>query len=109
MIVEEVEECKWDCMKADRKGPKISHLMFADDLLLFGKAFENQMRIIKGMLDKFCLVSHQRISYEKYSFLFCKNTDPLTRKQILEKLINQGFILVCNFQKEVIRLEIINI
>lgn len=55
MILEAVEYAEWECMKASRKGPKILHLMFANDLLLFGRAFEKQKRLIKGVLDTFFL------------------------------------------------------
>ncbi|KAI4355948.1 hypothetical protein L6164_000004 [Bauhinia variegata] len=33
-ISEKVDDVKWHLMRASRRGPKISHLMFTDDLLL---------------------------------------------------------------------------
>jgi hypothetical protein len=41
IILQAVEEGKWRGIQAGRTGPMISHLMFADDLLLFGEATEN--------------------------------------------------------------------
>lgn len=38
MIMDVVDNKEWECTKVGRKGPKVSHMMFADDLLLFGKA-----------------------------------------------------------------------
>lgn len=38
LILEAIEEGSWSPIRAGRSGPLISHLMFADDLLLFGKA-----------------------------------------------------------------------
>lgn len=40
MIMDAVRSGKWTGVKAGMKCPKISHLMFAIDLLLFGKAIE---------------------------------------------------------------------
>lgn len=71
-------------MKAGRHGPKISHLMFVDDLLLFGKATKNKMRLMKRILDKLCVIPGQRISYDKSNIIFSKNTDSLSRKKILQ-------------------------
>ena len=41
-----VEEGKWKPIKLNRYCPPLTHLFFADDLLLFGEASENQMEII---------------------------------------------------------------
>lgn len=38
LIMDEVEKGNWKGIKAKRNGPKVSHLMFIDDLLIFGKA-----------------------------------------------------------------------
>jgi signal recognition particle subunit SEC65 len=38
LIAEAIEEGRWKPMRAGRNVPLISHLMFADDLLLFGQA-----------------------------------------------------------------------
>ncbi|MCH80961.1 hypothetical protein A2U01_0001739, partial [Trifolium medium] len=43
LILHEVNRGKWCGIKAGRNGPMVSHLMFADDLLLFGEANELQM------------------------------------------------------------------
>lgn len=36
LISEVMEDGTWKSIKADRSGPKISHLMFIDGLILFG-------------------------------------------------------------------------
>lgn len=38
MIMDIMEKREWDGMKVGNNGPKVSHLMFSDDLILFGKA-----------------------------------------------------------------------
>lgn len=52
VISETTEDGKYEGMKAGRKGPIISHLMYPDDLLLFGSASKCQMICVMKNLDK---------------------------------------------------------
>lgn len=70
LICEAVEDGVWKAPKAGRNGPTISHLMFADDLLLFGQATSNQMECVLHILRKFCLLAGQKVSIEKTSIFF---------------------------------------
>lgn len=67
-----VDNGHWDCLRTGRYGPKIPHLMFDDDVLLFGKASEQQIVRIKDVLDTFCESYGQKVTYEKSSILFSK-------------------------------------
>lgn len=49
-------------MKASRENIEISHLFFADDLMLFAKVSEEGCEAIKDVLDIFCQESGQKIS-----------------------------------------------
>lgn len=40
----------WKPIKASRKGPAISHLLFVDDVLLFTEATDDQVDLIKSGL-----------------------------------------------------------
>ncbi|PNY15946.1 ribonuclease H, partial [Trifolium pratense] len=82
LISQAVHEGKWKPMKAGRSGPLISHLMFADDLLLFAQASEDQMREVMHILDIFCSMSGQEVSQEKTSIMFSKNVQQHTRDQL---------------------------
>ena len=62
--------------------PKLSQLFFADDLILFAKAYLDQVAIISKVLDIFYLSSGHRISKEKTTLFFSKNTDPHMASQI---------------------------
>jgi len=43
--------------KISREGPSFSHLLFADDCLLFTEANSSQVKLVKDVLQKFCFVS----------------------------------------------------
>lgn len=57
-----VEAGDWKALRAGRNGPLVSHLMFADDLLLFGEATEMQINCVTKILGNFCRMSGQQVS-----------------------------------------------
>ena len=57
MIEEKCNQKLWNLVKASRNGPAFSHLMFADDLVLFAKADLSNCSTIRDVLDDFCDVS----------------------------------------------------
>lgn len=57
--------------------------MFVDDLLLFGKDPFRQMQKVRDVLEIFCGVSGQNISYGKSSTIFSRNTYPRMRKELM--------------------------
>ncbi|PNX83979.1 ribonuclease H, partial [Trifolium pratense] len=72
MINNQVRQLKWKPMQMTRNGTKLSHLFFADDVLLFGKATSVQAKVIDEVLKKFCAMSGLKISLEKSKF--CTST-----------------------------------
>lgn len=66
----ELSRRKWKPLKLSPSGPPITHLFFADDLILFGEASLQQMSIIKTCLLRFCEASGHKINLKK-SKLFC--------------------------------------
>jgi ribonuclease HI len=59
-----------DGMRVCRRAPVISHLLFADDSLLFFRATGQQAQRIRGILEKYCRGTGQSINYDKCSILF---------------------------------------
>lgn len=71
-------------MRAGRNGPFISHLMFVDDLLLFGKASISQIKCIQHGLTTFCDMSGQLVRVEKSNIYFSKCVDQDTRRKLVQ-------------------------
>jgi hypothetical protein len=62
-------------IKIARNFSPISHLLFADDLILFTKATSSQANSLKVVLDQFCTWSGQAINPSKSFIHFSRNTD----------------------------------
>ncbi|KAF7821990.1 ribonuclease H [Senna tora] len=54
IILNSIEQNQWKPLTVGRRGPKIAHLMFADDLLLFGEASSSQIKAILDCFNLFC-------------------------------------------------------
>ncbi|MCH79274.1 putative non-LTR retroelement reverse transcriptase [Trifolium medium] len=83
LITQGVHEGEWKPMRAGRNGPLISHLMFADDLILFAEANSSQMSVVLKILDQFCQLSGQQVSHEKTSIMFSKNVSSKIREELV--------------------------
>ena len=76
----------WEPISISKRGPKLSHLCFADDLILFAKASMEQVQVVKGILDLFCASSGQKVNNQKSCVFFSKNVS-LARKQDLSNAL----------------------
>lgn len=59
--------------QARKNGVMVSHLMFGDNLLIFGKATKARLLCVMDTMEKFCNMSGQEIRYDKTSIIFSKN------------------------------------
>lgn len=53
MINMEVTTKNWSPITTGKKGMQVSHLLFADDMILFSKASISQMEVVTKCLDAF--------------------------------------------------------
>lgn len=83
LIAEAVEDGHWQPMRAGRNGPFISHLMFADDLLLFCRATSDNMRHVIQVLECLCSLSRQKISAEKTVLFYSRNVPEELRRELV--------------------------
>ncbi|KAA3454599.1 Retrovirus-related Pol polyprotein LINE-1 [Gossypium australe] len=95
-IHSEIEVGTWDPIRLSRFGPPISHLFFADDLVIFCKAQIDQARLLKSILSLFCETSGHKISTGKSNIFYSKSTEAETRNQISQLF---GFQEVQNLGK----------
>lgn len=65
LIDAEVQLHRWQPLKITQCGPSISHICFADDLVLFGKEKTSQLDVMMEVLNKFCEASGEKISLAK--------------------------------------------
>ena len=75
LIQTEVEEDNWKPFRLKKSGTCISHLFFADDLMLFAEADMDQAAIIKACLDDFCAASGEKVNNMKSRIFFSKNVN----------------------------------
>ena len=61
-------------IKTSISGPTISHVMYADDVVLFSKAFSKDAESLVKSLEKYCRWSGQSINRNKSGVYFSKHT-----------------------------------
>nr|KYP54501.1 Transposon TX1 uncharacterized [Cajanus cajan] len=81
LITKEVEEGSWSPYRL-RGGPAVSHLFFADDVLLFSKAKTSSMRTIMKVIDLFCDASGMRVNLSKSMAFASQRVSPVRRRRL---------------------------
>lgn len=71
-------------IEVDRNSPSVSHIMYADDLLVMARAAKTEVKSFKKMFDIYCLWSGQEANLEKSSIFFSKSTMRNDIKGVLE-------------------------
>ena len=86
LIQEQMNNGSWKPIRLNSNGPPISHLFFADDLVIFAEASLNQVRIIKKCMTAFCSASGQRVNAAKTRVFFSKNVNHNVREELSNAL-----------------------
>lgn len=80
-IQDSVDHKCWVSIRISRSGPKLSHLFFADDLTLFAKADSNNCQIISSILNRFSVLTEQKVNLAKSQVILSKNCPTYTKEQ----------------------------
>lgn len=73
-------------VKASKKGPQISHLLLANDCILFRTATEKNATCLKQILHEYEIRSSQRFNFSKSTIFFSTNTEEEVRRIITRVL-----------------------
>jgi hypothetical protein len=84
LINKQVRDGRWKTMQLVNHGTNLSHLFFADDVLLFAKATPGQARVLSDVLNNFCAISGLKISPAKSKFCTSGGVDRQTKYSIAE-------------------------
>jgi hypothetical protein len=69
-----VHQGNWEPIHISNGGPQISHLLFADDVLLFIKARNSQLRFVTDLFDRFSHASGLKINLSKSIAFYSSGT-----------------------------------
>lgn len=77
-------------LQVARGAPPISHLLFADDSMLYCQEKDAELNQIVRIIKEYSLASGQRVNYQKSSIYFGKHISTIRREEIKQQLlINQ--------------------
>ena len=77
-----VQRKKLRGVAASVKGPKVSHLFFADDSLIFGRATKEEATEIQRLLQVYEASSGQQLNWNKTALFFSPNTNDGIREEV---------------------------
>ncbi|KAL4348938.1 hypothetical protein GQ457_17G007600 [Hibiscus cannabinus] len=89
MLLKDQREGRIRGVRASQKGPRINHLLYADDCLLFIKNSEKEARRLKEVLTVYEASSGQKINVEKSSIYFSNGTSEQS-KTALKSILNMN-------------------
>lgn len=95
-IFYEMDKHSWRPVILSKGGPNIYHLFFADDLLLFGEASNEQINVMIDCLKFFCLASGQKVNVEKTRILVSNNVNHNVARELCRIF---GFMLTHDLGK----------
>ncbi|XP_057249396.1 uncharacterized protein LOC130590838 [Beta vulgaris subsp. vulgaris] len=86
MLLSAVQEKRIHGARASRGGQEISHLLFADDSLLFARANRQECLEIVDLLNKYEAASGQKINYDKSEVSFSKGVSTTQKEELMNLL-----------------------
>ncbi|KAE8668538.1 hypothetical protein F3Y22_tig00112293pilonHSYRG00090 [Hibiscus syriacus] len=87
----------WEPIILSRGGPTLSHLFFADDLIILCKAAEHQATLVRVILDQFSRFSGHRVNSNKTKVFFSSNVEDESAEKLCSLLNCQRAMNLGNF------------
>jgi hypothetical protein len=72
-----------------REAPVISHLLFADDLIILMHADKKNADCLMDILNRYCASSGQKVSQAKSSIFFSNNTEVNVKAEVCNDRISK--------------------
>ncbi|GLT37826.1 hypothetical protein SLA2020_121150 [Shorea laevis] len=82
----DIDSGGWLGSKIGKRGPTISHLFFADDLIFIGKASSANASYLINLLNFFCQRSGQKVNLSKSRVFFSRNVTTEVKTDICSTL-----------------------
>lgn len=79
-IFQSVDYLLWKSIQLSCKGPQLSHLFFADDIILLSKVNNTSFHSNIDTLNTFTTLSRQTINFQKSKIFFFKELPPTRQK-----------------------------
>lgn len=82
IILDNVRAGVWRLVKFAKNAPGVTHLMFANDLVLFSEASMSQAKAVMDCINTFCSISGHKVNVSKSRILFSKHTRRTTKSDV---------------------------
>lgn len=95
LLSQSVESNKLTPLRFD-SSCKVSHIMYADDILLYFRVSQKSCLTIKSIFDKYESLTNQRVNLSKSAIYFTKSTPRNTRANIYFYLVSKKINFLSN-------------
>ena len=83
-IQSKVQQGIWRAVHLSHKDPGLSHLLFADDVLLYCEATLDQTKVVMDTLNEFCIASGMKVNILKSKAMCSKRVHESVKRSIKE-------------------------
>ncbi|XP_039684948.1 uncharacterized protein [Medicago truncatula] len=81
-----VNQGSWEPVQITNTGPQISHLLFADDVLIFTKANTSQFHFIQNLFERFSRASSLKINISKSRAFYSSGVPQAWKNRLLNRI-----------------------
>ncbi|KAL4295344.1 hypothetical protein GQ457_12G013630 [Hibiscus cannabinus] len=97
LLLKEQAQGKIVGVRASQRGPRVNHLLYADDCILFIKNSEREAQRLQEVLGIYEASSGQKVNVDKSSIFFSKGTSVASKARIQEILLMREELSMDNY------------